>query len=337
MTPELLVAGVMLAALILYTLSGGADFGGGVWDLLATGPRREAQRRLIDRTIAPIWEANHVWLILLVVLLFVCFPTAFAAVSTALHIPLALMLLGVVLRGSAFTFRHYDPLHGADARRWSRVFEVASLITPVTLGVVLGALSDGFVVDPGTGRVTTDFVSQWLAPYPFAVGAFTLALFAFLAAVYLADQAEDPALRDDFRGRALASALAVGVTAGLAYLAARTGAPRIHAGLSSSGWALPLHLATGAAAVAAIAALWLRRFRAARVVAIVQAALIVLGWASAQYPYLAVPGYTIEETAAPSTILVPVLYALGLGALLLVPALAYLYAVFLRRGSRPRA
>lgn len=335
MTPELLVAGVLLAALVLYTLTGGADFGGGVWDLLATGPRKEAQRKLIYRTIAPIWEANHVWLILIVVLLFVCFPSVFAAVSTALHVPLALMLVGVVLRGSAFTFRHYDPQHGSDALRWSRVFEVSSLITPVTLGIVLGALSDGFVVDPRTGLVATDFVSQWFAPYPFAVGLFTLALFAFLAAVYLTDQTDDPALQGDFRARALASAFVVGATALLAYLVARGGAPRIHAGLSSSSWALPLHLGTGAAALATIAALWLRRSRLARVLAVVQVGLIVLGWASAQYPYLAVPGYSIAETAAPRSVLEPVLYALVVGGVVLVPALAYLFSVFLRH--RPRA
>ena len=216
MTPALLVAGVMLVALVLYTLTGGADFGGGVWDLLATGPRKQAQRDLVDRSIGPIWEANHVWLILVVVLLFVCFPATFAAVSTALHVPLAVMLIGVVLRGSAFAFRHYDPLHGTGAVRWGRVFALASLVTPVTLGVVLGALSTDIAVDPSTGRVATDFVSQWLAPFPFAVGLFTLALFAFLAAVYLINEADSHDLRADFRGRALASAVAVGAAESMA-------------------------------------------------------------------------------------------------------------------------
>jgi cytochrome d ubiquinol oxidase subunit II len=236
-TPELLVAGVMLVGLVLYTVTGGADFGGGVWDLLATGPRKETQRDLIDRSIGPIWEANHVWLILIVVLLFVCFPAAFAAICTALHIPLAAMLIGVVLRGSAFVFRHYDPLHGRGAVRWGRVFAIASLVTPITLGVVLGALSTDIAVDPATGLVATDFVSQWLAPYPFAVGLFTLALFAFLAAVYLTVEAGAPALRADFRRRALASAIAVGLTALLAYLAAP---PLIRHDLSASPWATPL-------------------------------------------------------------------------------------------------
>lgn len=325
MTPELLLAGVMLIALVLYTVTGGADFGGGVWDLLATGPRKQAQRDLIDDSIGPIWEANHVWLILIVVLLFVCFPPVYAAVSTALHVPLAVMLVGIVLRGSAFVFRHYDPRHGPDALRWGRVFAVASVFTPVTLGVVLGALSTDIAVDPATGLVATDFVSQWLAPYPFAVGLFTLALFAFLAAVYLTVEASEPGLRADFRRRAIASAVAVGATALLAYLVSP---PLIRHDLSVSPWATPLHVVTGAAAVLAIACLWTGRDRLARVFAVVQATAIVVGWAVAQFPFLAYPGYTIADSAAPRSVLVPVLVALGAGGVVLVPSLAYLYRVF---------
>lgn len=328
MTPELMIAGVMLVALVLYTLTGGADFGGGVWQLLASGPRKAAQRRLVDDSIKPIWEANHVWLILLIVLLFVCFPTAFAAVCTALHLPLALMLVGIVLRGSAFVFAHYDPLHGRGALRWGGVFAVASLLTPITLGVVLGALGTGFDVDPATGLVDTDFLSEWLAPYPLAVGLFTLALFAFLAAVYLVREAGDPDLRADFRARALGSAVVVGVTALVAYLVAP---PVIRHDLSASPWATPLHLATGLAAVVAIYALGTRRDRLARASAMAQVTLIVVGWAVAQYPYLAYPGYTIAGTAAPASVLTPILVALAIGGLVLFPSLAYLFVVFKRR------
>jgi cytochrome bd ubiquinol oxidase subunit II len=323
-TPELAVAGVMLAALVLYTLTGAADFGGGVWELLASGPRADDQRRLIDRTLAPIWEANHVWLILVVVLLFVCFPAAFAVVSTALHVPLTVMLIGIVLRGSAFTFRAYDPRPGPGARRWRRVFEVASLVTPVTLGVTLGAVTMGIRVDPATGLARTDFVSEWLAPFPFAVGAFTLCLCAYLAAVYLAHEADDPGLSDMFRRRALVSAALVGAAALAAFLASAPAAPHLYAGV----WTWPLQLATGLAALAAIALLWRRRYLAARVAAAGQVGLIVLGWGLAQYPYLVVPDLTIAGSAAPRSVLVPVLVALGLGALVLVPALVWLFSVF---------
>jgi cytochrome d ubiquinol oxidase subunit II len=336
-TAELAVAGVMLAALVVYTLTGGADFGGGVWDLLASGPRAEEQRKLIARTLAPIWEANHVWLILIIVLMFVGFPPVFAAVTTALHVPLSVMLVGIVLRGSAFTFRAYDLKAGAGARRWRRVFEVASLITPVTLGVTLGALghirvNPAVLVEGGCVRmapalpfVLTDFVSEWWAAFPLAVGGFTLAVCAYLAAVYLANEADDAELAEVFRVRALISAVAVGVTALLAF---SVSAPHIQADLTASAWAGPLHAATGVAAVAAIGLLWVRRFAAARAAAAAQVTLIVLGWGLAQYPELAIPGLTIAECGAPKSVLVPMLVTLGIGSAVLVPALVYLFAVF---------
>ena len=376
LAPELLVAGVMALALIIYTLGAGADFGAGVWDLLARGPTRHAQRAVIGKALGPIWEANHVWLILIVVLLFVCFPAAHAAIATALHVPLTLVLIGVVLRGSAYVFQHYDTdEHGVAARRWERVFAIASLVTPLALGVTLGALAGGIDRDPATGLVRTDFISAWLAPDPLAVGLFTLALFAHLAAVYLLHEPVDPSdlvepapttadgatardgapvadharaasrsgvvaratalvaddVRAAFRRRALASGLLVGLTALLAFLAADRGAPRIHDNLAAAAWALPLHLLTGAAALTALVALWRRRDGLARVAAMLQAALIVSGWALAHYPYLAVPGYTITGAAAPPHVLWPVLAALAAGALLLVPALAYLFFTFKRR------
>lgn len=335
MTPELAIASVMLAALVIYTLSAGADFGGGAWLVFASGPRADDQRDLVDDAIGPIWEANHVWLILVVVLLFVCFPVAFAAISTALHIPLTLMLIGVVLRGSAFAFAHayaHAEHHDPTPRRWARVFAIASLITPVTLGITLGALSTGLDLDPLTQRVRTDFVSEWLAPFPFAVGLFALCLFAFLAAVYLADEArQDPELSDMFRRRALLSASLVAATALLTFLAAPS---RLQAGLADSAWAMGLHLTTGLAAITAIVLLLRRRLRAARLAAMLQVGLIVVGWALAQYPHLVYPHLTIAATAAPRSVLVPVLVALGLGALVLIPALVYLFVVFKARTQR---
>ncbi len=335
MTPDLLLAGVIAVALILYTLSAGADFGGGVWDLLARGPRAEDQRSLIAGAIAPIWEANHVWLILVIVLLFVGFPGAFAAITTALHVPLTLMLIGVVLRGSAFTFRAYDPQPGAGARRFGRVFAITSLLTPLALGITLGAVSEGFDRDPQTGLVRTDFFSEWLAPYPFAVGLFTLVLFAYIAAVYLVDEAEDAELRAMFRRRAQVSGVLLGVVALVAYLAAAGGAPEIREGLRDSAWALPLHLMTGTAALTTLVALARCRDRLAKLAAMAQGALIVAGWAFAQYPYIAFPDYTIAGEAAPAGVLWSVLVALALGAVLLVPMLIYLFVIF--KGRRASA
>ena len=329
LTLELCVAGVMLISLIIYVLTGGADFGGGIWDLFATGPRTKSQRTLIIQAIAPIWEANHVWLIVIVVLLFVAFPVAFATISTALHIPLTLMLIGIVLRGSAFVFRTYDVQSDTTHRRWSRVFAIASVITPVMLGITLGAVASGTIhVDVKTRVVDTDFISAWFAPFPFAIGFFTLTLCALLAAVYLTLETDDPELQEDFRRRALISAVSVGAMAGLSFIFSAEGAPTIRRGLGNAPWSIPFHILTGAVALWAIWTIWKRQFRLARLLVPIQVTLIVFGWGLAQYPYLVTPDLTFSNTAAPDTVLRPVLIVLSIGIVLLVPAFWYLYAVF---------
>ena len=332
---EFCIACVMLISLIIYVLTGGADFGGGIWDLFATRPRAKAQRSLITQAIGPIWEANHVWLIVIVVLLFVAFPVAFAAISTALHIPLTLMLIGIVLRGTAFVFRTYDDQSDTTHRRWSRVFAIASVITPVMLGVTLGAVASGTIhVDVESGRVETDFISAWFAPFPFAIGFFTLTLCALLAAAYLTRETEDPALQEDFRRRALIAAVSVGAMAGLSFLLSAEGAPAIRYGLSNAPWSIPFQILTGAVALWAIWTIWKRQFRLACILVPIQVTLIVLGWGLAQYPYLVTPDLTFSNTAAPDAVLRPLLIVLVVGGVLLVPAFWYLYAVFKGAGRK---
>jgi cytochrome bd ubiquinol oxidase subunit II len=324
---EQLLAGAMVLALTFYALTGGADYGGGVWDLLAWGSRARAQRALIADAIAPIWEANHVWLILVIVILFTAFPSAFAVIATALHIPVTLLLIGIVLRGSAFVFRTYDTQDDEVQRRWGRLFAVSSLLAPLLLGVILGAIASGSI-RVVNGIVTTGFWRSWLAPFPLAVGLLALSLFAFLAAVYLTLETQDPTLQQDFRRRALAAAAAVGVMALLVFLLSHRGAPSIQQGLSASWWTWPLQLATGALAVGAIAALWSRWYRLAQVCAIGQVTLILWGWAWAQFPYLVVPDITIAGAAAAPATLRLLLGALVLGALVLFPLFFYLFRVF---------
>ena len=332
---EFCIACVMLISLIIYMLTGGADFGGGIWDLFATGRRAKAQRSLIAHAIAPIWEANHVWLIVIVVLLFVAFPVAFAAISTALHVPLTLMLIGIVLRGTAFVFRTYDVQSDTIHRRWSRLFAIASAITPMMLGITLGAVASGTIhVDVESGQVETDFISAWFAPFPFAIGFFTLTLCALLAAVYLTLETEDTELREDFRRRALLAAVSVGVMAGLSFIFSAEGAPTIRRGLGSAVWSIPFHILTGAVALWAIWTIWNRQFRLARILVPMQVTLIVFGWGLAQYPYLVTPDLTFSNTAAPDTVLRPLLIVLIAGGVLLVPAFWYLYTVF--KGTAPK-
>lgn len=328
------LAGIILMALTAYVLFGGADFGGGVWDLLASGPNRDRQRRLIVRAIGPVWEANHVWLILAVVLLFTCFPTAFARLSIILHIPFTLVLLGIVLRGSAFTFRSYGGEREAEAH-WGRIFAVASLVTPVLLGVAVGAVASGAVGNGGRGTgegFVAVYVQPWLTPFAFAVGLFALSCFAFLAAVYLTLEAREPDLQDDFRRRALGAGIAVFVTAALGLLLSRQ-APLIGARLIAAWWALPFHLMTGGAAVTAFWALWRRRYRLARGAAAAQVTCILWGWGLAQFPYLLPPDLTIAGAAAPAITLELALIAVIAGALLLFPSLYYLLKVFKARAG----
>jgi len=328
------LAGLIVVALNAYVLLGGADFGGGVWDLLAFGPRRSSQRALIAEAIGPIWEANHVWLILVIVLLFTCFPSAFAELSTTLHIPLSLMLIGIVLRGSAFTFRTHHGKDSAIPLYWGRVFAMASAVTPVFLGICLGAVASGAVPRTDGTDFFGGFIAPWLTPFCLAVGALTLTLFAFLAAVYLTVEARDIALQEDFRRRALAAAVAVFVAAGITLAVAMQSAPLVARGLTASAWALPLHVVTGLAALGAIGALWVRRYRVARLAAAAQVSLILWGWALGQYPYLVPPTVTIAEAAAPPLTLTLVLWALAGGALVLFPSLAYLFRVFKRQPDR---
>ena len=335
--PEV-IAAALVSALNAYAVTGGADFGGGVWDLLARGPRRDAQRRLIAHAIGPIWEANHVWLILAVVILFTAFPAAFATLGVVLHIPLSLMLLGVVLRGSSFVFRTYGARDDATQRRWSRVFASASIVTPLLLGIIVGALSSGAVGQAdallaarAAAREAVPFAAvfvwPWLAPFPLAMGVLAVAMFAYLAAVYLALAAPDDALRNDFRGRALGAALVVFLAAFGGLVLSSRQAPHVTRALMS-GSALVLQVAIGIAATGAIWALWTRRWQLARIAAGVQVSLILWGWVFVQYPFIIPPMHTIRGVAAPRITLLLLLGALVIGSVVLIPSLVYLYRTF---------
>jgi cytochrome d ubiquinol oxidase subunit II len=312
-----LLAGIILTALTAYVLLGGADFGGGVWDLLADGPRKTRQRELVARAIGPVWEANHVWLILAVVLLFTCFPRAFARSAIALHVPLTLVLIGIVLRGSAFVFQVYGGGGG-------RVFAIASLVTPVLLGMCVGAVAAGAIGQaegiPGDTFYAL-YMAPWLTSFSLALGLFTLTCFAFLAAVYLTLETPDPELQADFRLRAIVAGVWVLLMAGLALAVAP------HRNVVDHRVAVLV----GVAALTAFWALWQRRYRVARIAAAGQVTLILWGWGVAQYPYMLPPSLTIAGAAAPLRTLELSLGVLALGALVLFPSLFYLFKVFKSR------
>jgi cytochrome bd ubiquinol oxidase subunit II len=331
MSLELILAGSILISLTFYVLLGGADYGAGVWSLFATGPRASIQREAIAKAIGPIWEANHVWLILAITVLFTAFPKAFAALSTRLHIPLSMMLIGIVLRGSAFAFRTNDivPRTAADVgaqRFWERVFALSSVFTPIMVGITIGALASGRVMNEDATFMEA-FVSPWATPFCAAVGMLTLVLFSFLAAVYLMLEAADAALKEEFRRRALWAGAVSGAVAAGVFLVSKTGAPEIRYDLAHTAWGMVTMALAMFSALAAIMSVWLRKYRAALVCTVSEVTLILWGWGLAQYPYLVTPDVTIADSAPPATLKL-ILVALLIGACVLFPSLYYLYRIF---------
>jgi cytochrome d ubiquinol oxidase subunit II len=322
-----LAAGCILASLALYALLGGADFGGGVWDLLARGPRAAERRRLTAGAIGPVWETNHIWIIVAIVVLFTAFPRAFAVVCTALFVPLTIVLAGIVLRGAAFSFHAYRLHEERGAGWWGGVFASASLVTPIFLGIVCGAISSGRI------RATeplefTGGVTLWLSPFPISVGFLALTSFAFLAAVYLILETKDPGLREEFRRDSFRTAGVLVFLSGLTLALAAVDARAFFRALTGSPWSIPLVAAEVAAAAGAIAYLALRRYTLARACAAAQVSLLLIGWGMAQYPYLVRPDVTVFSAAASPGTLRFLLGALAAGAVLLFPAIFLLLRVF---------
>ena len=316
-----------------YLLTGGADFGAGIWTFFAFGRSGQRQRALIDQAIGPIWEANHVWLIVAVTILFTAFPPAFSLIATGLHIPLSLMLVGIVLRGTAFAVRTHD-IASSDGSSsvsplWGYLFAFSSIITPALLGISVGAVASGRlpVASLPSGSFTERFIAPWLAAFPLSVGLLTTTLVAYLAAVYLLVESQDPELRAAFRRRAQASCLALLLTGGYALVQARQGAPEIYAGLRHTPVGLLAIVVTFGLHVAALVTLWKVRDRAARMFAVAGAVIMLWGWALSQYPYLVEPNLTIAD-AAPAETLRLLLVSLILGSIILFPLLYYLYRIF---------
>jgi len=327
MNPPIVLAGIIIVAIVMYCLLAGADFGAGFWDLLCSGPRAKQQRELIASAIEPVWETNHVWLILVVVLLFVGFPSAFSTICIGLAVPLFLILLGIILRGSSYVFRAYFTGNIQTQLYWGKLFSIASCATPLFLGIVIGAISSDTVVltdaVPNRGWLNT-----WVHPFPVLVGALSLSLFAYLSACYLTLEAEEPQLQEDFRRRALFAGFVSLLAAFATYAAAGVFAQEILNGLSRAPDVWLVELFAAIASLVAFQGLWVRSYRRARIAAAAQVGLIVLGWGVAQFPYLVRPKLTIAMAAAPVNILVDIEIACAVGAIVLFPSLYLLFSVF---------
>jgi cytochrome bd ubiquinol oxidase subunit II len=323
--PEIMLV-VLWVGLTAYVLFGGADFGGGVWDLLAGGSERgRPQRALVEHSIGPVWEANHVWLIFVLVLMWTGIPSVFAAVTSTLYIPLTLVALGIIARGAAFAFRK------ASTQLWQQrlfgaTFAFSSLVTPFFLGTVAGAIASGRVPP---GIAAGDLVTSWVNPTSIVSGVLAVLTAAYLAAVYLtrdAERAGDAELVEQFRRRALGTGMVVGVVSAVGVAVLSYDAPELFTELTT-GRALPFLLIAVLSGLASLLLLWRHAYVAVRLTAAVAVTGLLWGWGLGQYPEL-LPGVSIADAAATDAVLAASLGALGVGALLLVPSLWWLYATF---------
>ncbi len=323
-----LCAVILWVGVTLYAIFGGADFGAGVWDLLAgRSEQADRVRGQIDRSIGPVWEANHVWLIFVLVVLWTAFPTAFSAVMTTVYIPLALAAFGIVLRGSGFAFRHALP--GPVQRPATRVFGFASLLTPFFMGTVVGAIASGEVPAAGDGDPT----GSWTGFLPLVTGALFVVVAAYTAAIFLvrdSGAAGDQDLRAYFARRALAAAVVAGIAAVIGVIALRQDARFIYDGLTS--WpGIALVLLSGVCGLAALGLLISGRNRGLRVAAVGAGVTMIWGYFAAAFPYMLPTSLKISDAAGASATLTEVIVVFGIAAVTCVPALILLYVLSQRQ------
>ena len=315
---------VLFTGVLVYALLGGADYGAGFWDLTAGGAERgRGPRHLIDASLAPVWEANHVWLIFVLVMLWTGFPTAFAAIMTTLYIPLGLAALGIVLRGSGFAFRKVM-VRTDQQRVTGAAFAASSVLTPFFLGTVAGGIASGRVPTAGHG----DAVGSWVNPTSLLGGVLAVLTTAFTAAVFLTAEArrrEIPDLEAWFRLRSLVAALVTGAVALAGIAVLRADAPRLFDGLLGRG--LPLVIVSALCGLASVLLLRRAAPRLLQALAVAAVATVVAGWGVAQYPFLLGTHLSIAEASAPPPTLVALTVVAAAALLLVVPSMGLLFVL----------
>ena len=328
MGPEHVVLGILATVLALYAVLGGADFGAGVWEFTTSLQSDPQDRKLIQRAIGPVWEANHVWLIFALIILFNGFPAAFGALSRALTVPMLLALLGIVFRGSGFIFRAYAI--GSDSLREyaGTVFALASTATPFFLGASVGAISTGTLQFSPDGRFRGDYATDWLCPLSTYTGVMAVGMCAYLAAVYMTREASlhDPSRLTAWRGRALATGIWIGILAWLGLVMTWLEAGDLWNSLLSRAW--PVILVSLITGTGSLFALKSQRFQFANLMAASAVGSVIYGWGLAQYPYFIRHDILIEKSMAPDFVLWAMAICILAGSVLLFPALWWLMVIF---------
>ncbi|MDA0184911.1 cytochrome d ubiquinol oxidase subunit II [Solirubrobacter phytolaccae] len=328
MLPEL-CAGLVILGVTAYAVFGSADFGAGFWDLTAGGAERGGRvRGMIQRSMSPVWEANHVWLIFVLVMVWTAFPVAFGSLMSTLSIPLFLAALGVIFRGMAFALRGQAATIN-EARVLGAVFAFSSVLIPFFFGAAIGGVASGRVP---VGNAAGDLIDSWLNPTSIAIGVVAILTGAHLAAVFLtgdAERAELPDMVAAFRARALGSGLAAGAAALVTLFVVRSDARALYDGLTSGDGLIAVAV-SALAGVLTIALVATGRFGPARFAAAAAVAAMTIGWALAQDPYILPGELTLDDAAASNATLIALTISVGLGLLVLVPSLWWLYRLVLR-------
>jgi cytochrome d ubiquinol oxidase subunit II len=323
-----LISFISLSALVLYLIFGGADYGAGILELFRYQNNvRDEQEQLISKAMGPVWEANHIWLILIIVILFNGFPTMFVTLTNALHIPLVAILLGIVVRGVTFTYRHYDTSHTLD-RFYTWAFALSSLWTSIWLGVAAGAAVLGRI-DPLATDAYSLYIAPWDNPFSFAVGLFIATLFAFLASAFLIGEAESERMKKFFSRRALASNLLSIASGGLVFLTAHWENYPLAREFASNPYSMLMMVL--ASSLSWLFVLFRLKRSATRILTAGIVTSVILGFYFLHAPAIVATkqGYlTFANTAAPAPTLLQLLIALGVGLVLIVPSLGLLIWIF---------
>lgn len=328
---DYVVIAYLWLAILLYLVFGGADFGAGIIELFTSRANRRRTRTMLYHAIGPIWEANHMWLIIAIVILFVGFPTIYSELSVYLHLPLSVMLLGIIARGTAFIFRHYDAIQDKTHRLYNRIFVASSFITPLFLGIIAGSVVSGKIRHDGATFFET-FLAGWMNLFSLAVGMFTVSLCGFLAAVYLIAEADDENDRKRFIRKARFMNITSFVAGGFVFIAALIdGVPLID-------WVIGNAVGISAVVLATLSlgALWYAIQRELvwipRIMAGFQVTMILLALSYAHFPDFIIlkngDNFSLIEDQAPAATMTALGIALLAGSLLILPALYYLYYSF---------
>jgi cytochrome d ubiquinol oxidase subunit II len=330
------VIAYLFLSILLYVLLGGADFGAGILELFTAKKNRNRTRQTLYHAIGPIWEANHMWLIIAIVILFVGFPSIYTEMSVYLHIPLVLMLVGIIARGTAFVFRHYDAVKDDMQKVYNRVYALSSLVTPLFLGIIAGSVLAGHI-DHNANTFVAGYIYSWLNWFSIGVGFFVVALCGFLASVYLIGEAINSEDRKRFVNKAMRMNAAALICGALVFIAAEIDS------IPLLQWVIytPVGLLAVIAATCALALMWFLIYRGKslilRPIVAFQVTMILVAISYAHFPdFIIIRGgnnLSLYENMAPEKTMNALGWALILGSVFILPALFYLYYSFEKRAE----